>query len=220
MKILLSAIFAVVAFSFSVATYAITPIDGCPNGFESATVDVEITVSTNLTECPLLEDRRLRRLVNRHGVGSIFAYPTILGTCLSGTDLTGTITTSEGVVYVTGSSESAQRLSTEAAAVNPELGGLFLTGVSQNGPFASGAGMTVVSIEGQNAPLNLQLVLSENLTIDLSVFPFVDTEDFLVVGAKGANVKGRLTGKALIYNAFDAPIVETPFSINGDICIK
>ncbi len=220
MKSLLSAVFAIVAFNFSVATYAVTPIDGCPNGFKSATIDVKITVSSNLTGCPLLEDRRLRRLVNRHGVGNIFAYPTIPGTCLSGTDLTGTITSYDGVVYVTGSSESAQRLFPEAAAINPELGGLFLTGNSENGAFASGAAMTVVSLEGQNAPLNLQLVLSENFTIDFSVFPFVDTEDFLIVGANGANVIGHLVGQALISNVIGVPIIDAPFTVNGNICIK
>jgi len=104
--------------------------------------------------------------------------------------------------------------------VNPTQGVVFLMGTSQNGAFVSGAAMTVVSLEGVNKYFKLELVLSDRFTIDLSTYPFVNTEDFLVIGAKGAQVKGRLTGTALISNQIGDPIVEAPFTVSGNICIK
>ena len=62
--------------------------------------------------------------------------------------------------------------------VNPTQGGVFLMGTSQNGAFVSGAAMTVVSLEGVNEYFKLELVLSDRFTIDLSTYPFVNTEDF------------------------------------------
>jgi hypothetical protein len=169
--------------------------------------------------CPLLEDKELRKLVNKFGVGSVFAYPAIEGTCVSGDILEGTISLLETgqTINVEGYTESAQRLFAEAEAVGNSL---FITGFSDatNAPFASGASMTVVSLKGTDASLELDLVLADRFTIDSSSYPFVDTEDFLVVGANGDfEVTGRLKGSAQIFNS---PLENEPFSVSGIICVK
>ncbi len=221
MRKFLSALLQFIVLNFFISfAHATTPIEACPTGYQSATINVQLTVSTNLTGCPLLEKNKLRRRVNKHGVGNVFLYPSIAGTCVSGSNLTGTITSADGVIDIIGSSESAQRASVEAMEVNPTQGGMFLMGTSQNGAFVSGAAMTVVSLEGVNEYFKLELVLSDRFTIDLSTFPFVNTEDFLVIGAMGARVKGRLAGTALISNQIGDPIVNAPFTIDGNICIK
>ncbi len=222
MRKILSASLPFIALNFFVSfAYAVTPIEACPAGYQSATIDIQLTVSTNLRGCPLLEKNKLRKLVNKYGIGNMFLYPAVAGTCVSGNDLTGTITSADGVIDVTGFSESAQRAFVEAMAVNPAQGGVFLSGTSQNGAlFVSGTTMTVVSLEGIDEDFKLKLILSDSFTIDLSTFPFVNTEDFLVVGAKGARVKGRLTGTTTISNQIGDPIVDAPFTINGNICIK
>lgn len=214
-----SLLFIVLSFFINFA-HAITPIAECPAGFHSATLDAQLTISTNLTECPILENRKLRKLVNKFGAGDVFLYPAVPGTCISGRNLTGTLTSEDNVIEVTGSSESAQRAFVEAIQINPEQGGMFMTGTSQNGGFVSGAAMTVVTLNGVHEDFNLKLVLSDRFTIDLSAFPFMNTEDFKIIGSKGRRAKGRLTGTALITGQVGEPLVDIPFHIMGNICIK
>ena len=146
-KILSASLQFIALNSFISFAYATTPIEACPTGYQSATINAQLTVSTNLTGCPFLEKNKLRRRVNKHSVGNVFLYPSIAGTCVSGSNLTGTITSADGVIDIIRSSESAQRAFVEAMKVNPTQGGMFLMGTSQNGAFVSGAAMTVVSLK-------------------------------------------------------------------------
>jgi hypothetical protein len=198
-------------------------IIGCPSGFTPATVSINLDISTNLLGCPLLEDKELRKLIDKFGVGSVFAYPAIPFTCVSGTNLTGTIKIGNKDIAVDGFSESAQRLFPEAAALDPE-NPLFIIGVagpSLQVPFASGAAMTVVSLTGESGSFSLDLVLADRFSINNSIFPAVDTEDFLVVGAKGDYAAvGRLTGFAQIDAQPGAPLENEPLTVSGTICLK
>jgi hypothetical protein len=197
-----------------------TVIDQCPKGYEPAYVEVDLFVSTNET-CPLLEDRELRKLVEKFGTGSTFAYPAVPGTCVSGTGLSGSITLLQRgtIIEVEGYSESAQRLFVEAEAVGDSL---FISGINEDGkPFASGAAMTVVSLQGVDSDLNLDLVLADRFTIDYSTYPFLDTEDFSVAGSKGDwAVAGRLSGSAQIFDVPPEPIRDAPFNVSGYLCLK
>jgi hypothetical protein len=188
-----------------------TFVSQCPKGHQPAVIDVTAKVSTS-AECPLLQDKHLRKLVDKNFYGTVFAWPAVPGTCLSGRDLEGSV----GSVAVTGgTTESAQRIFPEALAVNPGNGGLVLIGGSEDGvPFLSGAAATVVSLQGEG--LDLQLVLSDRFTVNLATG--ADTEDFEVVGANGASVTGRLAGQATI--APGAPFDNVEFTVQGSICIK
>lgn len=199
--------------------HAQTPITGCPKGLQTAAVHVTASASTNLTGCPLLEDKRLRSLINKFGAGgTVFAYPEF--PCLSGTVLSGTVIMQKKTFNVTGSTESAQRFFPEALAVNPSGYGVFLTGLSDsNIPFVSGAAMTVVSLKDNNQSFTLDLVLSDRFTINLSARPFVDNEDFDVVGTDKATAVGRLTGVAEIDGDPTGPLTDVVFNINGEICL-
>lgn len=206
-----------------------TIIDQCPRGYTPAVIDVALEISTNM-DCPLLEEPKLRKLVEKFGPGSIFAYPAIPGTCVSGEYLEGTIRLlkTQQVIHVEGFSESAQRMFVEAEVFgNP----LSLTGIAdtsdpqQPKAFASGAAMTIVALKGIDSCFNLNLVLADRFTLDYSGLdsgePVVSTEDFLVVGARGdLRVTGRLKGTAYINALPGEPLVNEPFSVSGTICVK
>jgi hypothetical protein len=216
--ILASTFFTGLCFA-ATGAHAQTAIADCPQGHEAAQIYVKATVSTNLDGCPLLEQKELRKLVDKNLSGTVFAYPLVPGTCVSGTITEGTIKTDEGTVNVSGTTESAQRFFPEALAVNPSGGGVFLAAFSQdNIPFASGAAATIVSVQGVD--LDLQLVLSDRFSLKLDSFPIIDTEDFEVVGAEGASATGRLTGIAEIYQFPPEAIDNAQFTVQGQICIK
>jgi hypothetical protein len=218
-KALLSGTFFTGLWFAAASTYAQPPtaITACPKGHDPVSIHVEATVSTNLAGCPLLENQELRKLVDKNLSGTTFAYPFVPYTCVSGTNLHGTI----GEIEVTGTTESAQRFFPEALAVNPSGGGLFLIGASQDGKaFASGAAATIVSVQGLNESFELQLLLSDRFTLNLDDYPIIDTEDFEVVGSEGASVTGRLTGIAEIYQFPGEAISNADFTVDGQICIK
>lgn len=198
-----------------------TLIAECPKGQKPAQINVQATVSTNLTGCPLLEEKDFRKLVDQYLVGTVFAYPAVPNTCLSGTIVGGSIVTAKKTYEVTGRTESAQRFFAEAGAIDPSGGGLFLSGVSQSGiPFASGAAATIVSMQGVNRPLDLQLVLSDRFSLNFNTFPITDTEDFEIVGAKGGSASGRLTGIANVFQFPPNAIADAEFTVQGEICLK
>lgn len=201
---------------------AATPITECPKHYEPAAIQVEALVSTNLGACPLLQQKRLRKLVDKYAFGTLFAYPTAPGSCISGAITSGSVTTAEGSTNVTGTTESAQRIFAEASAVHAPLGGLFLPGASMSGTqFISGAAMTAVSLEGAgDSKFKLELLLDDRFTIKLDGFPFVNTEDFNIVGSEGRPAVGRLLGIASIAGDPTAPLVDVPFSVTGTICLK
>ena len=202
-----------------------TVIDACPNGYQPALIDVELEVST-APDCPLLEDNRLRRLVNRFGTGNVFAYPAAPGTCVSGTGLTGTITfLGNGTsINVVGYSESAQRLFTEADAIDSQSSPLFIAGLTDAlTPFASGAAMTVVTLQNDltEDPFEMTIVMEDRFSLDLSSYPFIDTEDFRIIGSRGdKKAIGRLTGTAEIYLPPPLPLNQVPLTVSGAVCVK
>lgn len=231
MKTFSAAMIATMMLGASASLYANEPpptvIDQCPGEFKPATVELTGTVSTS-QGCPLLKTKELLKLVNKFGVGSVF--PGVQGTCLSGTILDGSrIVIHDGgssTIQVTGYSESAQRLFPEATALDPSsplfitgLAGALVSGITSV-PFASGSAMTVVSLTGDD-DFNMTLVLDDRFSINFSIYPFVDTEDFLIVGTKGIyEAKGRLNGTAIIVAPPPAPLVDVEFKIFGKICLK
>lgn len=236
MKALAHAMVATVVFGASAGVFADDPlptvIGECPKGFKPANLEITLKVSS-MMDCPLLEDAKLRKLVDRFGVGSTFAWPAIAFTCISGTDLSGKITIGKNVILVEGYSESAQRLLPEAEAIGGPPGSLFLTGLADklvfsegnqtpdpiSVPFGSGAALTVVAMKGKG--FKLDLVLADRFTIDYSKFPPLDTEDFLVIGAKGDyEATGRLTGLAEISASPGEPLDLEPLSVSGTLCLK
>ena len=199
--------------------WASTPIEVCPSGYRPAFVDVQAVVNT-VANCPLLEDPGLRSLVDSHAEGSHFAYPSVPGTCVSGRQLTGTVVVEGKQVHqVQGFSESAQRFFAEGVALGNAA---LVTGLSDTGKrFASGAALTFVSMQSTNSSLKLEVLMSDRFTIDYSVQPFVDTEDFVIVGHRGnARVAGRLTGVALVSAQPGQPIQSAPIRITGRICLS
>jgi hypothetical protein len=196
-----------------------TTISDCPVNQEPTRIDVEAVISTNLQGCPLLEDGELRSLTNQFLSGTDFAYP-MPGTCVSGLITEGMFTIGERTEQVRGTTESAMRLFPEANATNPTMQGVFLGGTSQDGiPILSGAAATIVSVYGIDSDFAVQLVLSDRFTINMSEYPLIDTEDFQVLGAKGATASGRLTGRAEIWSPPAAPLVDVVLSVRGRICL-
>jgi len=208
---------ALACVSVGVQAQAPTTI-GCPTGTVPTQVDIQLLLDTT-ANCPLLEDKALRKLVDRFAVGTTFAYPAVPGTCAAGSDLTGTITpTGSSPIAVTGQTWSAQTLFPEAAALSNGLNPLTIFGTAQDGrPFMAGAAITVASIRSTSGLLRLDLVLSDRFAVDLATG--LDTEDFQILGSGGlAGVTGKLTGVAMI--APGQPIVDAPMEIEGTICMK
>ena len=201
----------------------------CPKNHELAVVDVSVELATNFLGCPLLQVEELRELAALHFHGATFAG--LPGTCLSGQIQEGSTITVEGEeVAVTGTTESAQRLMPEAAALNlspfpPEdpTAALFIQGLFFNSsggpyPFISGAAATVVSLASDDKKLDgLRLVLEDRFTVNFSNGLGVDTEDFSVIGADRASVTGRLFGSGVTDGVGGFP---APLSIEGSFCIK
>ncbi len=212
----LAAILCLMAFG----AQAQTQIAECPKKYEPATLNLKVLVSTNLEACPLLEDKKLRQLVDENMFGTVFFYPAVPGTCVSGVIQEGsTIDIGEGPEAVTGYTESAQRFFPDGASVNPSGGGLFLAGTSQDGiPFASGAAATAVSLETAKEKFKLTVLVSDRFTVN--GLTGIDTEDFEVIGASKGDAIGRLTGIAQITAPPPAPIFEAPFQVQGQVCIK
>jgi hypothetical protein len=111
----------VLASSSAVADENLAPTTiGCPTGWTAATllldaVAVDAVAVDQYYDCPLLQDKNLRKLVNKFGVGTTFAYPAITGTCLSGTvNNGGTLEIADGPIISIDAaksySQSAQRL--------------------------------------------------------------------------------------------------------------
>jgi len=198
-----------------------TPIAKCPNGYESTAVNISATVSTREEGCPLLKDKELRKLVDKYLTGSVFAYPDIPGTCLSGEISEGSITIGGQTLAVSGSTESAQRFFPEAAAVDPGNRGLLIFDFTvDNRPFVLGAAATIVTLQGADSEFNLRLVLDDRFGVTLTpTFEVVDTEEFTVIGAEGASVRGRLMGTATL-GGFPPPIQNAAFTVAGDLCMK
>lgn len=221
MKILTQSMIGVLVYSLSASLFASSPSTvKCPNKRVPAVIDITVEISTNL-KCPLLEDKKSKKLIKTFMFGSIFAYPKIPGTCVSGDNLTGTILLKGKKIQVHGYTESAQQLFPEAKRVGDSL---LISGVSNKTGelFVSGAATTLISLSGIYENFEAKLLMFDRFTIDFSSWPIINTEDFFVIGSKG-NLKkatGRLLGVAEITSPPPAPQDRVPFRVTGTICVK
>lgn len=205
--------------SSALATDTPTTIAQCPSFYEPASVELTLQLST-APDCPALEDRSTRRLIDYYTVGATYAYPAVSGTCLVGSGLTGVITLlrSGHKILVEGSSASAQRLFPEAQAID---NGLLISGANSSGPFASGAATSVVTLKGTSEWFYLQIVTEDRFTLDYSQFPVQDVEEFTILGSWGfRKVIGRLVGNAAIHSGPTDPISNETFNIAGTVCMR
>lgn len=215
-----------VAFALSAsASFALanagapTTIAQCPAFFEPAKVELTVQLS-HVPDCPVLEERSTRRLIERYTVGATYAYPAVPGTCLVGSGLTGVITMLDTghKILVEGETASAQRIFPEAQAVD---NGLFVSGVNQNGPFASGATTSVVTLWGTSEWFFVQIVTEDRFTIDYSTFPAPDVEEFTILGSRGyRTVTGRLVGTSAFHTGPTEPISNETVNIGGTVCMR
>lgn len=198
----------------------------CPKTYELAVVNVDVGLVTQAENCPLLQDEALRELTALHFHGATFAG--LPGTCVSGSIFPGsTIAVGGEEIPVTGTTESAQRLMPEAAALNSSsplppldpLSSLFIQGlkIDENAepvfPFISGAAATIVTLASEDKKLDgLRLVIEDRFSVNL--LSGEDTEDFSVIGADRASVTGRLTGVGTTNG------VSGLLSLQGSFCIK
>lgn len=199
---------------------------GCGPKAELAHLSVQAEASTSLDNqwlpnCPLLEEKKLRKLVDRFGVGTMFAHPVIPGFCLSGIVNGGTLQfiDRDTVVQIdtdSSYSESAQRL----FPVPVNQGGVNLFAASSDGTLQAGAAMTAIHLEGVDDAgdsYEFDVLLDDHFLVTSSG---EDTEDFLVVGSRGDyKVSGRLTGRGQIISQPQEPL-KIEFQIEGFVCLK
>ena len=165
--------------------------------------------------------------MNWFGAGTVFAYPLVPFTCLSGTVDPGgtiefrgkTITIDPAASY----SESAQRL----FPVPTDQGGVGVIASSRDNPatLQAGAAMTALHLEGEDSNgkrYRFDLLADDHFLLnpqptDQGVV-VEDTEDFLIVGSRGTHrVRGRLTGRGRIISEQPLGI---DFEISGTVCIR
>lgn len=221
MNTLAHSIFVTLIYSFGGNLFAATPSTvKCPKKHVPAEINLTLEVSTRV-DCPLLEDKKFQKLLKKFTFGSVYAYPTIPETCVSGENLKGTVLLKGKRIQVDGNTESAQRIFPEAIRIGDSL---FVTGISSktNAPFASGAAITFVSVSGIDEHFDAELLLSDRFTLDFSSWPIINTEDFLVIGSNGdlKQATGRLIGTAEIISPPPTPLDRVPFKITGTICVK
>lgn len=191
---------------------------GCSKHADSALISFSAEAWTSMdnktyqSTCPLLENKALRKFVDKFAVGTVFAHPAIPYTCLSGEIEEGTIEIYEETVDIDAMnsySESAQRLSPVPLA----QGGISLFATSGDGTLKTGAAMTAVHLEAGDYTFDL-LVDDHFLLTDSGE----DTEDFSIVGSKGDyKVSGRLTGRGQIISQEPLGI---QFTVTGNICLE
>lgn len=198
---------------------------GCSHKATSATLAFEAEAYTSIDDqfqpsCPLLEEKKSRRLVNKFGDGATFAHPFIPGTCLSGTVTSGTLQLdgeTEITIDTTASyTESAQRLFPVPVSQGQGSVGLFAT--SEDGSLQAGAAMTAVHLESEDKNYKFDLLLDDHLLVTQSG---EDTEDFLIVGSRGDyKASGRLTGKGQIISQPPTHPLGIMFKVSGTLCLE
>ena len=204
---------------FAHAQQTPTVISECPKGSVPAQVAISMVVNST-PDCPLLETKSLRKLLGKSATGAVFAYPVVPGTCISGANLSGSITRLDTQVpmLVSGTVHSAQRLYAEAAAVGDNLS---IAGVNLHGPFATGAAMSVVSLTGVSEAFAMQIVTDDRFVVDYSSYPALNTEEFLILDSTGdRTATGRLTGVARIHALPGTPLTNETFNIGGFVCLR
>ncbi len=210
------------ALAFFIALVSFSVMAGAPTTIGCKPLQIPANLSIQgetwaTVECPLLEKKKLRKLLNRFGVGATFAYPSIPGTCLSGTIAEGTLQLDNGreieIDPTASYTESAQRL----FPVPDDQGGVNLFASSMDETLQAGAAMTAMHLEGKDShgvDYKLDLLLDDHFLITPAG---EDVEDFLIVGSKGHyKVGGRLAGKGRIISAQPLGII---FEIAGPVCL-
>jgi hypothetical protein len=195
-------------------------ITSCPNTMTAVTVDMELEITMNGETCPALERSDIRSLLEQFATGSTFTYPVIPATCVSGTNLSGSLTPIGGApVQVTGYSESVQRMFPEAQGFgNPMMIVGFTEGQQ---PFYQGSAMTVVMLQGIEHPLSLSLIFADRFTIDLSTYPLIDREELQVLGTgSGHRATGQFHGVGEIYTLPPDLFYNEPFHLTGTLCLE
>ena len=198
---------------------------GCKKNATNAQLWIEATVITSIgaegqPTCPLLEDKELRKLVNKFGAGTTFAFPDtnyLEGySCLSSMELDGELLLENDLdnpVALQGYSESGQRLFPVPDPGEPEgqTQDVFVT--SADGTLQGGAAMTAVHLKGEDGT-SFDVLLDDHFFIT----PFTgDTEDFIVVGSRGDyEVSGRLSGQGVILS--ETPLI-IDLVISGFVCL-
>jgi len=201
----------------------------CVNGFVPATIDATLTVSSNPTSCPLLDNQDHLKKINKYFPGTEFAYPAIPGTCVSGTGLIGTIQIGNNSAYdINGFTESARRFSDNL--IYGSNIGLFSTGLVTNvaptpQSFLAGGAVTLVHVERTNGGnFSADLFLDDQFT---AYFPGggavpLDREGFAIMGAGGTlqDARGRLQGEGDL-DPIQLPALSIPdFHVTGEFCVK
>ena len=207
---------------------------GCNTGPKAAATPAELHLQVHVQPaaegCPLLEDKELRKLVDKFAPQTTFAYPLIdqsygLRTCFTGvvTDGSLTLNYSEGnrpkLTITEGRTESAQRLF-------PVPGGSNVYAASTDGgqtgfsppSLQAGAAMTAVDLvvtgeDGKEQALNL--LIDDHFLVIPTESAVTDTEDFNIVGSAGRLVSGRLRADGIITGA--GPTFE--LTVDGTICL-
>jgi len=172
--------------------------------------------------CPLLEDEKLRKLVNKFAPQTTFAYPLFdqsygFSTCFTGMVTSGSLTLNYSennrptLTIINGRTESAQRLF-------PVPGGSNVYAASTDGSLQAGAAMTAVDlvVTGEdNKQQALKLLIDDHFLVIPTNSAVTDTEDFNIVGSAGRLVSGRLRADGFITGA--GPTFE--LTVDGTICL-
>ena len=210
---------AAVAMAVSNSVFAITTLE-CSKGYVPAKIEVTADFSTELDSCQLLEDKKTKKFVQKNLPGSIFAYPTLPGTCYAGPLTSGTLEIEGVKINLSGSFASAQRITPDAASINPSNGGALVSGQTEDGvPFISSAVVSVLNLEGTDTDFEARLLSTERFSVKLDTFPAIDVEDFTVVGSSGIKARGNLNGGAEIFTP-GQPFDNVPFNAHGTLCVK
>ncbi len=205
------------------------PIIGCGKGATLALLSLTGSVSNTETFCPLLEDKESKKLVEKFGETTLFAFSIgIPYTCFSG-EVSGFITypSSGSTQLVGGTALSAQRLFPVPMEQSPDDSGLGLAAASGDTTLQAGTAMTGLSLTIGYDKVSL-LVDDHFLATPDSESPSgaIDTEDFRIAGSSGAlQISGHLAGRGSL--AFAATPSGQPYvaaidfdDISGFVCVK
>jgi len=196
---------------------------GCGPTAVSAYLSIQGEASTSLDNqfqpvCPLLEDKKSRKLVDRFGKGATFAHPAIPGTCLSGTIINATLQLDDGTEIIIDPEESYTESAQRLFPVPSDQGAINLFATSTDGTFQAGAAMTAMHLEGndeEGEDYEFDLLLDDHFLVTPTG---EDTEDFLIVGSKGDyKLRGRLTGQGQVISQWPLGII---FQVTGAVCLN
>ena len=191
---------------------------GCPKNSSPASLILEGAVSSSGKECSLLQDKELRKLVDKFAAGTEFVWPIYPETCFSG-ELSGSLTYLDGSSdQVYASAASAQRLFPIPSAQGGI--GFFANSKDSLPPFG------LPSLRAGAAMTALDMTIGENTVVALVDDHFLstelgdDTEDFLIVGSAGdLRLSGRLVGRGFLIPEDDDSLTIVFTEVSGNVCV-